>query len=114
MRREVLLTLQAEGDIDSILAWLGDRSPRGARSWFSALETALAWLGDNADRCAVAPENDRFEETVQERLFKTRRGRRYRILFTIHDLQVRVLQHPRAGPRFDSPLTSGDGSNRSL
>jgi len=103
MRREVLLTRQAESDIDSILTWLGGRSPAGAKNWFSALENALAWLGESADRCALAPENDRFEERIQQWLFKTRRGRRYRILFTLAGSNVGVLHVRGPGQDLISP-----------
>jgi plasmid stabilization system protein ParE len=103
MRREVLLSRQAETDIDSILTWLENRSPVGAKNWFAALESALKWLAENADSCPVAPENDRFEETVQQRLFKTRHGRRYRILFTLADQKLLVLHVRGPGQDLGSP-----------
>ena len=91
MKRDVFLMRQAEGDLDGILAWLSGRSPSGAKSWFKALEAAISWLEKHADSCPLAPENDRFEEEIRERLFNTKRGRPYRLLFVSAGKQVRIL-----------------------
>jgi plasmid stabilization system protein ParE len=91
MKREVFLTRQAETDLDAILAWISGRAPSGAKSWFNALEAAISWLEQHADSCPVAPENDRFDEEIRERLFKTKRGRPYRLLFVVALRQVRIL-----------------------
>jgi plasmid stabilization system protein ParE len=91
MKREIFLSRQAEADLDAIQAWLSGRSPTGARSWFKALEATISWLEKHADSCPVAPENDRFEEEIRERLFKTKRGRPYRLIFVVAGKQVRVL-----------------------
>jgi plasmid stabilization system protein ParE len=99
MTCNVLVTRQAEADIDAILTWLRGRSPSGAKSWFKALESAIAWLADHAASCPLAPENDYFDEEIRERLFKTKRGRPYRLLFVVAEKQVRLL-HVR-GPGQD-------------
>jgi plasmid stabilization system protein ParE len=91
MKREVYLTRQAEQDLDSILTWLETRSPTGAANWLKLLEAALNWLEEHAASCPLAPESDRFEESVYERLFKTKRGRYYRLLFVLAAKQVRIL-----------------------
>src|SRR3954447_9605837 len=104
MSREVLLSVQAEIHIDSILTWLEARSIAGAKNWFSALKSPLAWLAENAESCAVAPENDRFEQTIQQWHFKTKRGRRYRILFTLTARQVVVLHVRGPGRDLISPM----------
>src|SRR5437762_45233 len=91
MKRDVYLTRQAEHDLDSILAWLESRSPSGAVSWVKSLKAAFTWLADHAASCPLAAENDRFEESVYERLFKTKRGRYYRLLFVVTAKQIRIL-----------------------
>jgi len=91
MKREVYLTRQAEADLDSILTWLESRSPSGAANWLKALEMTLHWLEERAAICPPAPEGDHFEEPVQERLFKTKRRRYYRLLFVLTANQVRIL-----------------------
>ena len=91
MKRDVYLTRQAEQDLDSILAWLEGRSPSGAANWFKSFKAAIDWLENHAASCPLAPESDRFEEPVHERLFKTKRGRYYRLLFILTANQVRIL-----------------------
>jgi plasmid stabilization system protein ParE len=91
MKREVLLVRQAEADLDAILTWLRNRSSSGARNWLAALEAALHWLEANAASCPHAPEDDWFVEEIRDHLFKTKRGRPYRLLFTVAGKQVRVL-----------------------
>src|SRR5947207_4866583 len=91
MKREVLLTRQAEADLDSILTWIENRSIAGAKCWLRALEGAFAWLEDHAASCPLAPEHDWFDEEIRERLFKTKRGRPYRLLFAVSGRQVRIL-----------------------
>jgi plasmid stabilization system protein ParE len=103
MKREVLLTRSAEIDLDAILSWLGDRSARGAKNWLQALENALDWLAANASSCSLAPESDAFEEEIRERLFKTKHGRYYRLLFVISGRQVRVLHIRAPGQDFVRP-----------
>jgi len=88
---------QADAEIDSIVAWLTNRSPTGAQSWYRALTEALDWLESNAPSCGKAPEDDAFVEEIRQHMFKTRRGRPYRLLFAGN--QVRVL-HVR-GPGQD-------------
>jgi plasmid stabilization system protein ParE len=99
MKLQLVILRQAEADIDSILTWLADRSHTGARSWHRALEASLDWLETNAPSCGLAPENDLFPEEIRQHFFKTRRGRPYRLLFTIAGRQVRLL-HVR-GPGQD-------------
>jgi plasmid stabilization system protein ParE len=99
MKRDAFLLRQAEIDIDTILAWLVKLSPAGARSWFRALETAIEWLELHASSSPLAPENDWFAEEIRQHIFKTKRGRPYRLLFTVVGKQVRIL-HVR-GPGQD-------------
>ncbi|MCI0358509.1 MAG: type II toxin-antitoxin system RelE/ParE family toxin [Planctomycetaceae bacterium] len=99
MTLHVVVTRRADADIHSIISWLANRSESGARSWFQALEATLDWLAENAGSCGLAPENDFFADEIRQHLFKTRRGRPYRLLFTIAGQQVRLL-HVR-GPGQD-------------
>ena len=91
MKRKVLLMRQAEVDLDAILNWIGSRSPSGAKNWYKSLEVTIVWLEEHAASCALAPESDAFDEEIRERLFKTKRGRPYRLLFVIAGKQVRIL-----------------------
>ena len=95
----VLLMRQAELDAQTIFDWLSQRSPAGALRWYDALDEALHRLEDRPEACGRCPESDDFPETIRECFFKTKRGRAYRLLFTIVGQQVRVL-HVR-GPGQD-------------
>src|SRR5262245_22542823 len=91
MKREIYLTRRAEADLDSILTWLESRSPSGAVTWLRSLEAAFDWLEAHAASCPLAPESEFFEEEIRERLFKTKRGRPYRLLFALTTKQVQIL-----------------------
>ena len=103
MKLRIVVLRQADADIDSIITWLANRSPSGARSWYHALESALDWLESNAQSCGLAPENESFPEEIRQHLFKTRRGRPYRLLFTIAGPQVRILHVRGPGQDLVSP-----------
>lgn len=91
MKYQVLVLRQAEEDVQTIFDWLARRSPAGARSWYEAYETALDRLESEAERFSFAPERQFFSEAIRECLFKTRSGRRYRILCVIAKSQFRIL-----------------------
>lgn len=55
---------------------------------------ALDRLEHEAERFSFAPERQFFPEAIRECLFKTRAGRRYRILFVIAKSQVQQFVMP--------------------
>ena len=83
---------KAEADIRSITNYICKRSPQGAAAWLDAYRQARTRLADNAESCGAADENEYFDIDVKHALFKTRRGRLYRLLFTIVDDEVRILR----------------------
>ena len=83
---------RAEADVRAIARYVRERSPRGADAWLTAFEQAIHHLEQFADGCGEAAENGQFEIEVRQALFKTRRGRVYRLLFTIVDDEVRILR----------------------
>lgn len=96
---------RAEHDIDEIYVWLWKRSPVGAIHWYVSLLRALRQLEDRPERFAVAPEARRLGRDVRQMFFKTRHGRRYRILYIVVEQEVRVLRVWAPGKR---PLRRGD------
>ena len=83
----------ARKDKQAILEWLLERSSQGAAAWLDAYDDALARLGDHADTYGQALENDDcLQVDVRQLLFKTRRGRVYRIVFFIEQRDVFVLR----------------------
>lgn len=91
MSYEVIVVPRARQDAEDIMAWLWNRSPEGAAAWFSRYETAIKELAEIADHCHLCPEGETTGREIREQIFKTRRGRKYRLLFAIHDRKVFVL-----------------------
>jgi len=87
----VEITARAKRDLDEIFRWIVKRSPQGAATWHRRWLEILDYLESSAGHASLAPENDDHEQTIQNIVFKTRRGRRYRILFTIKNDVAYVL-----------------------
>lgn len=83
--------------------WIRERAPDAAVRWYDALENALQSLGQFPERCALAAENDAFEEEIRQLLFGKDHGT-YRVLFTVRGDEVHVL-HFRHTARL--PLEGG-------
>lgn len=92
MAFKVLLLRRAQTDVHSIYEWLVKRSPSGASNWYAAFLNAAATLERDPHSCAAALEAKRLRHDLRQLLFKTPRGRSYRILFTIVSAEVRVLR----------------------
>jgi plasmid stabilization system protein ParE len=99
MSFRVELTRRAERDIEAILAWIASHSRQGAEAWMRPLDEVWAQLAASADSCALAPESDYGGTEIRHVIFKTRRGKPYRLLFTIRD-DVVLVRHVR-GPGQD-------------
>lgn len=92
MKYRIRMLRRAHADFASTVAYLYERSPQGAAAWVNAFEKARHRLADYADGCSEADENYRFDIDVKQLLFKTRRGRVYRLIFTIVENEVRILR----------------------
>ncbi len=91
MSFRVTLEPRAHQQFQRIVHWLSDRSPRGAEHWLDAFDGAVEQLERNADGCSLALENSLVKREIRQTLFKTPRGRTYRMVFTIVGPDVRVL-----------------------
>jgi plasmid stabilization system protein ParE len=96
---------RGSADIDQITAYIHQRSPQGASAWLNALQRAIKRLEQNAESCGEADENQRFDIALKQALFRTRRGRVYRIVFTIAEHEVRILRIRGPG---QAPIEPGD------
>jgi plasmid stabilization system protein ParE len=100
MKYRVRVLARANRDIDRIFAWLAKRSPGGATAWYEAALQALNDLSDNADQHDKAQEGQRLAVPIREAFFKTKRGKRYRLLYRIDGDEVRVMRiHCPGQPR---------------
>src|ERR1700737_4495267 len=92
MTFRVTILARARADVDHIYEWINQRSNAGAIRWYAALVKSVELLADSPESCGLAPESASLTRAVRERFFRTRRGRVYRILFTIDGEDVRVLR----------------------
>ncbi len=96
MTFRVHLTFRAERDIDHIFNFLVERSPQGAATWTARWHDVLLELSQSANKKPLAPENEDHDQELHHVVFKTRRGKAYRAIFTIQDDLV-LVTHVR-GP----------------
>ena len=87
----IAVSRRTDADADSIYDWLAHRSLAGATRWFLALRTTLRGLTENPESHSRAPEADTVGRDIRQALFKTRRGRIYRVLFVVVDDTVHVV-----------------------
>lgn len=104
MTYRVVILRRAANDVQEIYDWLAQRSADGARSWYRAWNDALDRLERRPERFGLAIEGPRRNRQIRESYFRTRRGRTYRILFTIVEQDVRVLHVLGSGQSFPDDL----------
>ncbi len=92
MTYSVSILRRARQDVQRIFDWLADRSAQGAESWFESFERSVSALSENPWLAPLAPENDYCDRQIRHVLFRTRRGRTYRALFTVVEKEVRILR----------------------
>ncbi len=92
MRRFVRVLTRAQQDVAACYAYIAQRSPRGAASWFNRFAETRGRLAMDADQHAIAAESTFVDYDIREVFFKTRKGKPYRLLFTILDKEVLVLR----------------------
>lgn len=82
MSRFPRILARARKDIERIFDWLEKRSPQGAVAWYNALFHAVEKIAENPGTYPIISEAlPRWNRTIHEALFKTSRGRCYRIVF---------------------------------
>src|SRR5258708_4101388 len=92
MSRSLRILERARTDVDSMFDWLVHRSVRGAISLYFAFGRAVAKIAASPDTHAEAPESRPFGRQLHQALFKTRRGRIYRIVFEFSDAEIILLR----------------------
>lgn len=92
MRFSVRELRRAKADKRHIFQWLHDQSRAGAIAWLAAYDKMIERLAAQAHTFAAAYESDDLDLDVKEVLFKTRRGRVYRVLFIVEGKEVFVLR----------------------
>jgi len=91
MSFRVELTATAAEEIRHGFRWLSQHSPAAAERWRAALLTAIDSLVDHPERCALAPEDEWYQNGLRQLLHGKRRSV-YRILFEVRDGVVVILR----------------------
>jgi plasmid stabilization system protein ParE len=81
MKYRLVIIDRAEHDAAHIFQWLHKFSPQGAISWHNAFVAAVQQVARRPEYCGIAEESSRLRIELREKLFKTRRGHKYRIVF---------------------------------
>jgi plasmid stabilization system protein ParE len=93
MSRSLRILDKARADIDQIFDWLERRSPQGAANWYSALVKAFGKIAERPESYAIISDAmPRWNRMICQALFKTPRGRRYRIVFEPTEAEIRILR----------------------
>lgn len=91
MSYRVSLSDNARSDVDGFLGWLTERSPRGAAAWADRFEEVFLSLQERPESRSKAPESELYDVDIHQIVFKTRRGRIYRALYVVRELDVTVI-----------------------
>ena len=92
MSRTIRILERARADVDAIFNWIAPRSIRGSISWYLAFRRAIDRIGESPESFAEAAESHRLGRPLREALFKTRRGRTYRIVFEVSEAEILILR----------------------
>lgn len=96
MAYRVEVTREAQTEALEAFIWKGEhQSVEAATDWYNGLMETLYSLEEMPRRCALAPENEDFDQEIRQLLYGRRRDQ-YRILFTIREAIVYIL-HIRHG-----------------
>jgi hypothetical protein len=88
---QVNISATAARDLRSTVRWIAERSPQGAINWRRAFMATVHKLELNAESFGLAPEDSDHDVTVRQALFKTRRGRMFRLVFVVRGTTAYVL-----------------------
>jgi plasmid stabilization system protein ParE len=93
MSRTVRILAQAKSDIEQIFAWIESRSPKGAAAWYRTLFDAVEKIAAVPEGYPLITESTpRWNRKLHQALFKTARGNRYRAVFELTDVEIRILR----------------------
>jgi plasmid stabilization system protein ParE len=92
MSRPLRVLGRAAADVDDIFNWLARRSVVGAISWYAAFHSELSQIASSPESFAEAAESRPLGWPLRQALFKTRRGRIYRVLFQLFETEIIVLR----------------------
>jgi plasmid stabilization system protein ParE len=105
MSRTLRMVERARSDVEDIFNWLAHRSVQGAISWYLAFRHAIENVSSAPENLAEAAESHPLGRQLRQALFRTRRGRVYRIVFDLSETETIILRVRGPG---QSPLRRRD------
>lgn len=96
---EIIVSAEAERNIEDAFAWIAEANPVAAAEWYDGLIEALRGLSDMPLRYPVSPETRMglIDREVRQLLYG-RNYWKYRILFIVEGKRV-LIAHVRHGAR---------------
>jgi plasmid stabilization system protein ParE len=102
----VVLDPRVPGKLREIAEWWAEnRSPEQAARWLEAIAVAIENIGTNPRGFGLIEESDRFDDEIRQMLFGLGRKATHRVLFTIDEDEVYVIDVRHVAQR---PITRGD------
>jgi plasmid stabilization system protein ParE len=92
MTFRVRLLPDAQRDAEEIYAWLWRQSVDGANRWYQAFLAAVHELGDDPLRHTAVTLRRSKRHDLYQSFFKTPKGRKYRLVFSVNADLVTVLR----------------------
>lgn len=96
---------RAVADLDFIIGWIYDKSPRGAAALLAAFEKAQIGLKRSPEAYSIAPESEVLGVELRQAFFKTRKGNTYRMIVKLNPDEVQILRIRGPG---QPPLTPSE------
>lgn len=92
MSHTIRILPRAERDFRHIHSYIRERSEAGAIRWRHGFEKGLRRVAENPFQFGFAVENELSELDIRQCIFRTKKGLRYRAVFTVVDDEVIVLR----------------------
>jgi len=86
------LLAKAKADYRRAFKYIQEHSHQGAENWELAFEQCLVRLRANPIIYSLAPENDLYDFSLYQVLFRTKYGKRYRMVYRIDGEQVTIYR----------------------
>ncbi len=91
MKYHVKIADDALKDYGELLTYICNQSPAGGKAWATAVDEVLGSIESNPFQFGLIPERERILVQYREAFFKTRKGKRYRIVFAVEESLVAIL-----------------------
>ncbi len=89
--RRVRFTRRAKSEVTRIVDWLSSHSPDAVLDWSDRFRKFIDDVEKTAESWPIAPESGYGDVEVRQFTFKTKNRRAYRVLFTISNNVVLIL-----------------------